>query len=149
MKHLLFFSTLLLFVLSSSAQEKKTPPTKPAPAKTQVAPAPSTKDSALCKAWKITAVEEFALKGAPADNQKNDAATFMANKTAFVTLNGKQMTGSWELDKARNYITFTEDGGTSKLRFKLVKVDDKEMIYEWQDPSTQIRTLYYFEPLKK
>jgi hypothetical protein len=30
-----------------------------------------------------------------------------------------------------------------------VKVDDKEMIYEWQDPSTQIRTLYYFEPLKK
>lgn len=147
MKHLLLFSVFLLLAGTVSAQQKKTsPPEKTASSKTPSAPA---KDSALCKAWKLAAVEEFAVKGVPTEQQQKDAATFMADKTAFVTLNGKQMTGTWELDKPKAYITFTEDGTGAKTRFKLVKVNDTELVYEWQDPETLIRTLYYFEPLKK
>lgn len=143
MKHLVLASALLLSAITVSAQQKKTSP----PAKTQAASA--AKDSALCKAWKLVAVEEFSVKGAPTEQQQNDGATFTPGKVAFITLNGKQMTGTWELDKAKTYITFMEDGTGNKTRLKLVKVNDKEMVYEWQDPETLIRTLFYFEPLKK
>lgn len=141
MKKFLLLALLFCTVSIAHAQQKTAPKTS---ATTTVIP----KDSLLMGMWKLSAVEEFAVKAPPAEKQKDDAATFMKDRTAFVTLNGQKITGTWELDKSQKWITVTEDGTAAKWKFKLMKVDAKEMIYEYQD-ADQIRTIFYFEPVKK
>jgi hypothetical protein len=152
----LLLPALLIISATAFAQQKpaanttKTTTSKPTTAKTQTVTAGAAKDSMLCKPWKLSGVEEFSVKATPTEAQKNDAATFMLEtKIAFVTINGKQVTGTWELDKGKTWLTVTEDGTSQKWKYKIVKLAKDELVVEYQNPEDLIRTLYYFEPGKK
>ena len=121
----------------------------------QVAKATSTtqatftsKDSALCKPWKFASTEAFGVENPPTENQKSDMTTFTGDGTIFLIKDGKSQTGTWALDKGRTYINLTFPDTKQQMKFKLMKVDDKHLKYEYQDEHL-IRTVYNFEAVKK
>lgn len=145
----IFLPVLLTLIACTVAYAQQKPAAKTGTTNT-TATAGAAKDSILCKPWKLTAVEEFAVKSSPTEAQKNDAATFMLeSKIAFVTLNGKQVTGTWELDKGKTWLTVTEDGTSNKWKYRIMKLAKDELVLEYQNPEDLIRTLYYFEPGKQ
>lgn len=111
-------------------------------------PSFTSKDSALCNQWKLVSIEEFGVANSPNEGQKNDAITFTADGSVFLMREGKAQTGTWTLDKARTNIILIFEQPKEQLRFKLMKVDEKQLRYEYQNPDL-IRTIFTYEPVKK
>jgi hypothetical protein len=137
-------SFLVLFLLCCSvlqAQQKKNPVNNQPPKMTG-------RDTLLCNYWQLDSVEQFSVKGKPEEMQKNDAALFMLDKTAEITLDGKTVKGTWVPDRNRNYINIASADGTQKIHLKIMNVTKEGLIVENQDEHL-LRTIYYFKPGKK
>lgn len=142
MKSKIFILALILTVLSLSGytQQKIT--------KTPVTPVFGVKDSLLCKQWKFVSYEEFSVANAPTEQQKNDGVTFLKDRTVFLTQDGKAKTGTWLTDENKTYINITIEDPKEMIKYKLMKVDDKHLTYEYQNEHL-IRTILNFEPAAK
>ena len=106
----------------------------------------TTKDSLLCREWKMKSFERFGLEHSPEDKQKNDDIIFTRDMKMKIVRDGVAKTGTWSTDKYKTYINMVLDGN-EKLMYKLMNVNDKELIYEYQEPSL-IRTVFHFEAVK-
>jgi hypothetical protein len=137
----LFSIVAMIITINSYAQKVSKPSTNESPAFT-------SKDSALCRPWKLVTIEEFGVANPPGELQKNDGITFMKDGTVFFTQNGKAKTGTWTLDKGRTWININFEDTKEQMKFKLMKVDDRQLSYEYQDPHL-IRTIFNYDPVKK
>lgn len=108
----------------------------------------TSKDSALCKQWKLVSTEAFGVENPATEAQKNDAITFTFDRNVFFTKDGKADTGTWTLDKSKTYIALTFPETKQSIRFKLMEVDDQRLRYEYQDEHL-IRTIYNYGAVKK
>ena len=112
------------------------------------APVFTSKDSALCKPWRLSSVEEFGVENPPGDKQKDDGIVFTGDGNVSFTKDGKAKTGTWSLDKARTNINLVFVEPKEQLHFKLIKVDDKSLKIEYQNPNL-IRTVYNYSVVSK
>jgi len=139
---------LALATFSTIAFAQQKPAAKPA-AKPEVAATGATsKEELLCKAWKLVSTEQFSTINKPTEKQKNDGVTYVADGTAFLTIEGVAKTGKWSFDKPKANVTIEVDGGAEKYKFKIINLTKDQFYYEYQDPDL-IRTKYTCEPVKK
>lgn len=142
MKKIFPFFLMLLFVGSTlQAQQKKS-------TTSVLSPKLTLRDTLLCTAWKLDSVEQFSVKGKPSEEQLNDAALFMLDKSAEITLDGKTIKGTWMPDRNKNYINIASSDGIQKIHLKIMNVSKANMVAENQDEHL-LRTIYYFVPAKK
>ncbi len=106
------------------------------------------KDSLLCRAWKLSSLEEFSTVNKPDEKQKNDGVTFLLDGTAFLIMEGVTKTGKWSFDKPKTNVTIEIADSKEKYRFKLISLTKDLLLYEYQNPEL-IRTKYSCLPLKK
>jgi hypothetical protein len=100
-----------------------------------------TNTEKLTKKWKITAYETFGVKEDLKDNQKKDFLQFNADKTYSGIENGKEVAGTWNVDKTNTYLTTTSKNKETRS-YKIYSVTDKEAVIEYKD-ATLIKTKYY------
>lgn len=156
----IFTTTLALtlcFSFTAFAQTTKPKPAtakNPAPSGTKKPASPSAtqaafnaKDSMLCKQWKVTQTEQFAVKHDLTDVNKNDAMAFMIDKTVIFTMEGKKYTGTWMTDKPKTWVHVTLDGTNEKLRFKIVTLEKTKLALEYRDKD-EFYTIYYYDAVK-
>lgn len=138
MKYILLFISFCL-TIPAFAQTAKQPATTNAP---------TEKDIALCQQWKLLSTEQFGVKHDLSDAQKNDAVSFMADKTLVLTMDGKNLTGTWTADKAKTFITITLNETKEQMRLKVISLDKQHFSFDHKDKS-EFHTIYTYEPAKK
>ena len=103
-----------------------------------------SKKDLLIKTWNYKGVEEFSVVKAPDSTMKSDLLKFEADGTLSMVKNGKNLTGKWSLNEKAAILTIT-DGKTNKpMNYNLKKLDEKELIIEYQTPDL-VRTRYIYE----
>lgn len=147
MKNFIATFFLVLIVLTVSVAQEKAPTPKAKPTKQAAVPAAALHDEAFCKAWKMVNYERFSVVNLPAENEKKDGVTFVADGTVFLTIEGVAKTGTWSNDKTRTWVNMLFDNG-EKFKFKVVTLTADQFIYTYQDPEL-MSTKYTCEPLKK
>ena len=98
----------------------------------------------LSKEWKLKKYEQFGLIDDPIEEQKNDKIILKSDLTCTVVEGGKSYTGTWGLDKTNVYIMCKLNNGTVKRQYKIISIQNKEAILEYQSPDL-IRTKYHME----
>jgi len=107
-------------------------------------PSFSAKDSLLCREWKIKSYTRFGLEHLPDEKQKNDNIVFTKDMKVKMIRDGISQSGTWSTDKYKTYINMVLGESNEKLMYKLMSVNDKELVFEYQEPSL-IRTIYNYE----
>ena len=142
---------LTTVVFAQEKPETKKPDAKTATSKPSAVPAVparlTAKDTALCKAWKVSEIERFKVLNKPEGAEKDDGATFVLDGTAFLTMEGMQKTGTWTTDKTKKWISLNFDNG-EKIRLQLFTLTNDELLFEYQDKEL-VRTKYHCVPLNK
>ena len=138
MKKLFFISAIILVCITNGYSQTTTAKTD------DLAP----KEKMLCKTWKMVSSEQFGVVAKPTEAEKNDSLTFTNDRKVTVTREGKTLQGSWKTNKIQSYIYISVDNSTEKILFKLISVNDKELVYEYQDPDL-IRTTYTYQAANK
>ncbi len=96
----------------------------------------------LSKEWTINQYEQFSVLEEPTEEQKKDKLVFKSDMTCTIIENGTSYSGKWTIDKTRKYIMCTLKEGTVKRTYKIISVNDKDAIFEYQTPDL-IRTKYH------
>lgn len=106
------------------------------------AQATDTLKQKLSKEWIINHYEQFSVLEDPTDEQINDKLVFKADMTCSIKENGTSYSGKWTIDKTRKYIVCILEEGAIKKNYKIISVNDKTAIFEYQTPDL-IRTKYH------
>lgn len=146
MKKIIFLSFVCVSFYTFS-QTAKNPAKKIPVAKTPQPFVVTSKDSMLCRAWKLASAEVFGVGKDPNEKQKNDGVTFHYDQTALLTIEGESHAGKWVTDRARTVITVTAEGSNEIVRLKIKKLEKQELIIQHQDKDL-ITTTYIYAPVK-
>lgn len=141
--------TTLLFALCSVVAFAQTPSTAPQtkPSAT-TAPTLSAKGKSLCKEWKLIRTESFDLVQQPGENQKGDLINLMENGRYRMIMDGAAEGGTWTVDNANVWITFTSDAGVIK-KFKILAQTDTELKVDYRDADGTHNILIYGNSVNK
>lgn len=93
----------------------------------------TSKDSMLCRTWKLVSIEEFSENTAPEDKQQNDGVKFSTDHRADVVQNGVNKKGIWNADKGKTSITVMIDDSHEKLLFKIRYISKDSLGLDFQD----------------
>ncbi len=96
----------------------------------------------LSKNWKLNSIEEFGNKFPVSEQNSKDKLNLLADGTYSMILYGAEKSGKWSFNKTANTINF--NNGDEKLFFKLIQVQEKTLIFEYQQPSL-IRSKLHFD----
>jgi len=118
--------------------------TKAPSAKSSISP---EKSKMLCKAWKLDTYSAYGVDNKAGGKQANDAITFVADGTFFITQDGVSSTGTWTYVAGHiNAVTTNPD---AKLSFKLVDLTDVRLVLDYQYPAPDLsRVEYTYSPKK-
>jgi len=145
LKRIALIATCGVITVSCYAQSTTTTPVKKTTsAKPSLSP---EKSKMLCKAWKLDSISEYGVDNKASGKQVNDAITFVADGTFFITLDGVASTGTWTYASGRiNTVTKNPDNTYS---FKILGLSDNCLMLDFQYPAPDLsRAKFTYSPKK-
>lgn len=142
LKKLPFILIACFFTMPVFAQN--TTHTKKTPSGSSLSP---ERSQMLCKAWKLDSISEYGVDNKASGKQANDAITFVADGSFFLTLDGVASTGTWTYVSGRiDTVTKNPDNTYS---FKMVGLSDNCLILDFQYPAPDLtRARFTYSPKK-
>ncbi|GEM_PF-1530657 len=94
--------------------------------------------SHCCYVWKDYSAEK---------RSKNDFILFLKNMTYESVDKGEKITGKWSLNIQERYITIYKEN--EKIKLRIEKLNDKELVFEIEDKELDGLELYYLANKRK
>ena len=103
-----------------------------------------SKKDLLVKTWNYKGMEEFGVIKPPDSTMKSDLLKLEADGNFSMIKSGKKLSGKWSLNEKAAIITITDTKMNKPMNYNLKKLDEKELIIEYQTPDL-VRTRYIYE----
>ena len=87
-------------------------------------------DSLICKSWKTVAYEQGGKKVYQSKDQKDDRIIFYENRNLEMITGKEKDYFTWYYDEINKQIIITDKTTKARLKFGILKLNEKELILE-------------------
>jgi hypothetical protein len=102
-----------------------------------------SKKEMVAHKWTYAGIEEFGVVKKPDSTMQGDWLQLNDDGSFSGVNKGKKWSGTWTINEAGAILTFTDASSKKKLTYNLKKVDDQELVIEYQTPDL-VRTRYHY-----